>query len=205
VADWELLADALSRVMAAGVSENEAKVKLCRAMADQTVSVRFAPIYDRNSLTIFSTNIFVSPNLVPGDLDWALSRPLKLSSIGPMQGLSGGSEAWRRDWNGRPIDLVELSIGDVVEVLCAGVDQKLVQSETLSFTRTTPEENEASNALASYLKSDPNLKREDARALLREKGFKLSDRGFLNRVWPAARVLAGLGARAPRGRKKSTR
>ena len=32
------------------------------------------------------------------------------------------------------------------------------------------------------------------------EGFKISDRGFLNRVWPQARVDAGLDAVAPSGR-----
>jgi hypothetical protein len=55
-------------------------------------------------------------------------------------------------WATGSISILELSTRDVIEVLCAGVDQKSVQSVVLN-----PEENEASNALASYLQSDPNL------------------------------------------------
>ena len=38
--DWELLADALKRVMMSGVGEDQAKADLCRAVSDRKIDVR---------------------------------------------------------------------------------------------------------------------------------------------------------------------
>jgi hypothetical protein len=38
--DWEPLADALKRVVDSGISEDEAKPDLCRAVADHKIDVR---------------------------------------------------------------------------------------------------------------------------------------------------------------------
>jgi hypothetical protein len=65
---------------------------------------------------------------------------------------------------------------------------------------TVKDEAGARRALANLLREKPKLRRADARAQLAAKGFKISDRGFLNRVWPQGRVDAGLDAVAPSGR-----
>ena len=66
---------------------------------------------------------------------------------------------------------------------------------------TAKDEAGAITALANLLREKPKLLRADAMQHLRAEGFKFSDRGFLNRVWPRARVEAGLEAVAPSGRR----
>jgi hypothetical protein len=117
--DWEPLADALSRVVkTAGVSEDDAKTQLCRAMAAGTVAVRFRPIdYSSKGIraVLVIPNLVVAAQLSPDDFDWIHSRPLKPSSIGPIPGLSG---LWT-DVQQEPV-MLELWTRDVIEVLCGG-------------------------------------------------------------------------------------
>ena len=53
--------------------------------------------------------------------------------------------------------------------------------------------------LASKLKENPSLTKADAEAECKQ--FKITQRGFRDRVWPNARKDAGLSATAPAGRK----
>lgn len=66
-------------------------------------------------------------------------------------------------------------------------------------------ENLAIEIIATHLRDNPDLRKADAVALLEADGPKTSDRGFEHRVWPAARVKAGLPANAPGGRKRQNR
>jgi len=114
IPDWEPLAAALKRIVESGVEEEQAKLDLCRAIADDKISVR-ATVAKPNKLeSIFPRdNIVVPKHLQPTNIDWVKSRPTKAWRIGPAPGQhytgwDGGAE-----W----IDLIEVATTDVVELL----------------------------------------------------------------------------------------
>jgi hypothetical protein len=74
----------------------------------------------------------------------------------------------------------------------------------LAATTTARDETAAIKALASQLRIDSKLKRDEARSWCRKEGFNLSWRGFQQRVWPSAREQAELEVRAPPGRKRKS-
>jgi hypothetical protein len=109
------LADALQHVVKNGTNESEAKLDLCRAMADQKIDVRIriattgayrnAQIYmGGGALPQVFVNVPV--HLDPSDFDWVSSRPLGW---------------WRIDVGKNcyffPIDLIELATAHVTAVL----------------------------------------------------------------------------------------
>jgi hypothetical protein len=114
--DWEPLADALKRVTAAGASEGEGKIDLCRAIADKKIAVRvrIAASDTKGGSSFTGRNIRVPPHLTPADFDWTHSKPVRPWSIGPAP---GQHYSWIEDWKSRPIDLIELSTDDVAKVL----------------------------------------------------------------------------------------
>jgi hypothetical protein len=186
--DWEPIAVALKRVTATGVKEDEAKTDLCGALADGKIALRVR-IATSGKLYI-GGNVSVPPHLTPGDLDWVQSRPLAQWQIGPRP---GEHYSWQEGWENRPLDLIELSTADVVEILCCAGDK-----ETLSAIGER--ESAAIKALASHLRTHPELTRADAKAWCHDSGFSLGKRAF-DRAWPEAREKANLGRIAKPGRK----
>src|SRR5262245_53633305 len=68
---------------------------------------------------------------------------------------------------------------------------------------------EAAQALAAILRPDDSVKRDDVamqfvRQFMAERGYRFSERGFLQRIWPDARTLAGLDRLAKPGPKKNS-
>jgi hypothetical protein len=195
--NWESLADALKRVMATGKNEDEAKTDLCHAVADRKIDVRVriaANDYGMRGRFFSGRNVDVPPRLEPDSLDWLQSRPLEAWSIGPMP----GQHYYSWSWTNYPIDLIELSTADVVEILCgAGLGDQAGRTSAA----IVGVESAAIRALASHLRDNIGLKRAEAAEWCATNGFNLTDRGFQNRVWPQARAEAGLEAKAPPGRK----
>lgn len=123
--DWEPVADALKRVMATGIGEGEAKADLCRAVADRKIDVRVriaaTAEHGMRSKVFSDGNVGVPLHLTASDLDWVRSRPLARWSIGPRL---GKHYVWLDGWESQPVDLIELSTADVIEILGGERDEK---------------------------------------------------------------------------------
>jgi hypothetical protein len=63
------------------------------------------------------------------------------------------------------------------------------------------DEERAIITLAAYLRQTPQVRRIDAANRCRQGGFAFSGRAFQSRIWPKARMLAGLAEKASGGRK----
>ncbi len=96
-----------------------------------------------------------------------------------------------------------IGLRDDAEWICVSRDSldAFLASFRPSHTSTAKSESDATHHLTERLKQDPDLKRPDAEVECRKK-FKISQRGFRDRVWPQARENAGLPPKAPPGRKK---
>jgi hypothetical protein len=77
-------------------------------------------------------------------------------------------------------------------------------SPQLARVGKAKEETAATKSLATHLKNNPDLRRDDAAVWCGDQGYTLSDRGFQSRVWPKAREAAGLDAKANPGRKRKS-
>jgi hypothetical protein len=112
VRDFEPLADALKRVLAAtSVKEDEAKRDICHAVADKKIAVQVRVATSDLSFggrTFNRGNVGVPPHLNPDDFDWLQSRPLKRFSIGPQL---AEHYSWIGGWEPRVIDLIESRAG----------------------------------------------------------------------------------------------
>ncbi len=115
--DWELLADALRRVIATGINEKEAKTDLCNAIADRKIAIRVTIAAGERGIpgSLFSgDNIQVPAHLKPEHFDWVQSRPSQRWRLGPSGPQSYIYPYW--DWELRPIDCIELATTDVREI-----------------------------------------------------------------------------------------
>lgn len=204
---WEPLADALKRVMATGVGEDEAKLDLSGTVADGKIRVRVRiKVSDRaRGGQIFyggkgNGNVRPPVHLTPNDFDWVRSCPLSPWPIGPRWGERRERE-WMRGWENWPIDLLELSTADVTNEFCVG---KRDNDDATHSTVTAAQESAAIKALTSQLKANKRMMRGEAEQWCKTAGYSLGKRAF-GRVWPEARERAGLERMAAPGRKKSSR
>jgi hypothetical protein len=125
IPEWEPLAAAVTRVMAAGAKKNDAKRDLCSAIADGNIAVRVRlaeePYRNLPATVLSDLNLDVPSYLSPSDFDWRQSRPLKKWPIAQKYPGEMILAFFARAGHlvERRIDLIELRTSDVAELLCA--------------------------------------------------------------------------------------
>jgi hypothetical protein len=185
--DWEPLAHALKRIMKTGASEDEAKIDLCRAVADRKIDVRVriaANDYGRQGQFFSDHNVGVPPHLSPNDVDWTQSRPLGQWPIGPKLGEHYTSI---QGWEKRPLDLIEVSTADVIAVLCSTAGHSSDNEPAVRATKeqrrvkSRPQLERARNAImALYPNGVPGQAEEPNTMLCRRVGDELKRRNLSN-------------------------
>ena len=115
VSTWERLPDVVRLVMAgAGVSEQQAREKICQALSGGELGfrarLRWHPTKRMRSKSVLDSADFEPlPTLRPDDLDWEQSRPLKPWTV--KHGAFKLPGRWELAW-------IEISKSDVTRVLC---------------------------------------------------------------------------------------
>jgi hypothetical protein len=162
VPDWGRLTDALKRITAVGVSDDEARHDISHAIADGKIRVRVT-IAERTSdiaRTLTGAQVKPPPHLMPDDFDWQNSRPLRPWPTGPREWKSDERHSF--SWRNRPISLIEVRLADVI-----ALTERTVSKPPRDGAPSAAQESAAIEDLASHLKSNPDLKRQDAATIHR--------------------------------------
>jgi hypothetical protein len=107
--DWESLAQSLTRIVSLGLDDQQAKIELCNAIADEKIKVRaFLRDDDEDfpGATFSGKEIEVPKRLKPDDFDWDQSLPKK-------DWYAGDPNNIRVGWELRKFVLVELCSAQV--------------------------------------------------------------------------------------------
>jgi hypothetical protein len=117
--DWERLPEAVKRVVATSVTEDQAKQAICTAIADRKIKVRFSIASEVGGASfgdhVVGTvrgggDVEIPPQLAPNDFNWEQSRPLK-----PWRNIRDGFSALAARWH---LEWIEVFTADVSEILC---------------------------------------------------------------------------------------
>jgi hypothetical protein len=203
VPEWERLADALKRVVATGLTETQAKIAICSAISDRSITVQlFLGNFERANIFLQEgwesevppsrtpesfdmwrraqtglpprpRTLMIPSHIAPEDFDWQGSRPLK-----PWRDPQGSFSFF--DWHG---DRLELCSADVTRVLIAS--KSAPQSVTITRTesksrlaveRVQPARERAKKAVdAIYGSNIPDQANEPNTMLCKNVGAKLKE------------------------------
>jgi hypothetical protein len=120
VPDWERLSDALQRVMAPGMKEDQAKRDICNAIADRKIKIRgliakeegHGSFGERVVGTVrHGGEIEIPSHLSSRDFDWDNSRPVFPWQESPIHNSSVFAARWHLEW-------IEVFRADVTNLLC---------------------------------------------------------------------------------------
>jgi hypothetical protein len=143
VPDWEPIAGALQRVVATGLTADEAKRQLCAAIADQKIGLQIVLAGNpsrRAAEQAVSGSLFdIPPRLAPNDIDWTRSRPMTdWSPVRPRPGQPVTLQLARiQDLLDRKIAVIRLRTADVAAIFEAPPRSV---GAGLPPTRVTPKE-----------------------------------------------------------------
>ncbi|MET4487281.1 hypothetical protein [Bradyrhizobium sp. LA7.1] len=117
IPDWEPLNVALRRLVAIGLSEDDAKADLCNVIADEQVDIRVLVGGDDffAGRTVKRRQVIHPVRLKPSDFDWEESRPVAKWNCGDRS----------LDWDSRPIKLLELRTSDLEDLFPQSTTAKL--------------------------------------------------------------------------------
>jgi hypothetical protein len=177
---WERLSAAIIRVMAAaGLSKDQAKADICRAIADGAVKIRgklerHTTKHFRSNTVLEGKDFHIPPEIKSEHLDWERSRPMKPWLV--RRGASALPGHWDLEW-------IELFRTDVTNVLCTagkrGEPAQHASSEKGATSRSRPALERARGAIRElYPQGVPGQAAEPNVHLCRRVGEKLKKDGL---------------------------
>jgi hypothetical protein len=180
VTEWELLAEVLERVMAAGSSRDQAKADICRAITDGAVKIRgklgrHTTRGFRSVKTVLEGKDFQIPTEIKSeDLDWDRSRPVQPWLV--RRATSSPAGYWDLEW-------IKLFGPDVTNVLCPArkVSETVhpAPSQKKATSRSRPALERATRMIQKlYLRGIPEQASEPNARLCRRVGEELKKEGL---------------------------
>lgn len=213
----ERLPGALKLAKATGRSRHKAQADTCRAIDEGKVRFKLSVWFtDDDKLSGLHSGIASrlrdelrsgkNPAAAQGALKQLL-YPFMGATVDPADipsPLSPSALDWRNSCFKEPWTVRKTSITSPTRCH-VGIELFRDDLDKVSRRPAVRDETAAIEALAAHLKSDPDLRREDAVAWCHAQSFTISARGFQSRIWPRARTEAGLTSKAPSGRKRNRR
>ncbi len=194
IPEWELLSDAVVRLVKSGVAESEARQQLAAAIADRAINIQ---VWLTELLTSSPCMraVQIPPELTEADFDWAQSRPSRRwwfpETFNP--GLS----------KPKNVDRLKVSTRDLVRVFGLERASPSLRSEQLHKRPSDPK-NRSFQAVPDRTRERPKAwNAADERHF--EAMKKLLDDGKALSVADAARQLVEAGAVIGRGTIESRR